>query len=54
MVVREILREYSTRSTYFSNPYEDPGEEFEIDSDDPVGLVDAAQRTAREDEIRRR
>lgn len=54
MVIREILREYSMRSTYFSNPYEDPGEEFEIDSDDPVGLVDAAQRTAREDEIRRR
>jgi hypothetical protein len=59
MTVREILRDisettYALRSTYFSNPYEDPGDEFEPDPDDPVGLVDQARRIEREDAIRGR
>lgn len=46
MTVREIIRElnettYSTRSTFFRNPYEDPGDEFDYDEEDPVGLVRA-------------
>jgi len=57
MTIREILREinettYSTRSTYFSNPYEDTGSEFDIDPDDPVGLVKAERVAAAQDEIR--
>jgi hypothetical protein len=59
MTVREILRDisettYALRSTYFSNPYEDPGDEIEPDPDDPVGLVDQARRIEREDAIRGR
>lgn len=59
LTVREVIRElnettYSTRSTYFGNPYEDPGEEFDPDPDDPVGLVAAGRRTAAEEEIRSR
>jgi len=30
--------------TQFINPYEDPGVEFEIDPEDPVGLIRAAVR----------
>ena len=56
MTVREILREldetYSTRSTYFRNPYEDPGDEFEPDAEDPIGLVRLKRRSDAEDEVR--
>ena len=31
--------------TFFANPYEDPGEEFDIDSEDPIGLIRAAVRS---------
>jgi len=59
MFVREMLKDisettYSTRSTFFRNPYEDPGEEFEPDPEDPIGLVKAARISAAEDEIRQR
>ena len=56
MTVREILREldetYSTRSTYFRNPYEDPGDEFDPHPEDPIGLVRLKRRSDAEDEVR--
>jgi len=44
LTIREVIKElfettYSLRSTYYNNPYEEPGEEFEINPDDPIGLV---------------
>jgi hypothetical protein len=47
-----IESRYSNRSTFFGNPYEDPGEEFEIDPDDPIGLVLLSKQREMEDEIR--
>lgn len=35
---------YSLRSTFFRNNYEEPGEEFDIDPEDPVGLVSSQLR----------
>jgi len=58
LTVREMIRElaetYSLRSTYFHNPYEDPGEEFLPDPDDPIGLQRIARKHRAEDEIRGR
>jgi len=47
------LREthYSLRSTFFRNNYEEPGDEFEIDPEDPVGLVSSQLRRDIQDEI---
>jgi hypothetical protein len=42
---------YSLRTTFFRNNYEEPGEEFEIDPEDPVGLVSAQRRMDLQDEI---
>lgn len=42
---------YSLRSTFFRNNYEEPGPEFDIDPDDPVGLVSAKERMKLQDEI---
>lgn len=54
LLIRDILIEttYSIRSTYFRNPYEDPGEEFEIDPEDPIGLVRQARMKKIKDEMR--
>ena len=59
LTVREIIREltetsYSLRSTYFRNPYEDPGEDFLPDIEDPIGLLRAARKIKAEEEIRGR
>lgn len=59
MTVREMLRElaettYALRSTYFRNPYEGPGDEFDIDPDDPIGLVRLQRRLDAEEEVRGR
>ena len=59
MKVREMLREisettYSTRSTFFSNPYEDPGEEFDIDPQDPIGLVKIERDRVTDNELKER
>lgn len=59
MTVREMLRElheatYALRSTWFSNPYEEPGEDFDIDPDDPIGLVGLKRRSDAEDMVRGR
>lgn len=46
---------YSTlthRATQFRNPYEDPGDEFEMDPDDPVGLVRAVVQAEIERQVR--
>jgi hypothetical protein len=42
---------YSLRTTFFRNNYEDPGDEFEIDPEDPVGLVSSRRRMDLQDEI---
>lgn len=49
MGLREVT--YSLRSTYFKNPYEDPGEEFEMNNEDPVGLKLADKKRKMEKEI---
>jgi hypothetical protein len=49
MGLREVT--YSLRSTYFKNPYEDPGEEFDMLHDDPVGLKLSAKKRKMEKEI---
>lgn len=51
--MKKRIREthYSLRSTFFSNNYEDPGEEFDIDPEDPVGLVSSRKRMELQDEI---
>lgn len=58
LTVREMIREfaeaYSLRSTYFRNPYEDPGDEFLPDTEDPIGLQRAARKLKAEEEIRGR
>jgi len=59
MTVREMLRDiaettYAKRSTYFRNPYESPGDEFDMDPDDPIGLVRIQQRNDLDDELRGR
>lgn len=56
-IVREMLKDlnetnYSLRSTFFRNPFEDPGTEFEQDEDDPVGLVRSAKNQEIEKEVR--
>lgn len=55
-LVRAIVREmmeatYATRSTFFVNPYEDPGDEFIPDEEDPIGLVNLQNITNKELEI---
>lgn len=45
---RELTKEtwsLGHMGTFFANPYEDPGEEFDIDPEDPVGLVKAVIRS---------
>jgi hypothetical protein len=49
MKLRETT--YSLRSTYFSNRFQDPGEEYDAVTDDPVGLKLRAKQTSLEDEI---
>ena len=41
---REGYSNLDHRADFFGNPYEDPGEEFEMDPDDPIGLVRATVR----------
>ena len=55
-IIREMLKDivsdtYLNRSMFFGNPYEDPGEEFLPDEDDPVGLVRAHNKINKELEI---
>jgi hypothetical protein len=59
LTVREMLREicettYATRTTFFANPYEDPGPEFEIDEDDPIGLLRLDRDSKADDEVKGR
>lgn len=53
-MIRELAEAYSLRSTYFRNPYEDPGDEFLPDTEDPIGLQRAARKLKAEEEIRGR
>ena len=43
---------YSKRSTFFRNPFEEPGEEFETDPDDPIGLVKLEKERQFKEELR--
>jgi hypothetical protein len=49
MRMRETV--YPIRATYFSNRFQDPGEEYEVVTDDPVGLKLRDRQAELEDEI---
>jgi hypothetical protein len=49
MKLRETV--YPLRATYFSNRFQDPGEEYDAVTDDPVGLKLRAKQASIEDEI---
>ena len=51
-MLKDIVSDtYLNRSMFFGNPYEDPGEEFLPDEEDPIGLVRAHNKINKELEI---